>query len=1688
MRNIKTIGLVVLLISVVTPFFKLNAQIKTCGTDEIHRELLQNDPGYAQRMQSFENYILSLQPDAQKTAGVVYKIPVVVHVMHKGEAVGTGINVSDQAILDAIQDLNEMYRKVPGSVGDGNGVDVELEFSLAVRDPAGNCTNGIVRVDMSGNSAYMSNGVNRSGTGGISDATLKSISVWNQTKYYNIWLISEIDNNNGGSGIQGYAYFASSHGTSVDGAVILSSNFTSGTSTTAAHEIGHALNLYHTFEGDGTGSTCPTNPTGCGSGVGDCCNDIPAHIRSASNCVTGTNTCDGSSRDLFIHNYLDYSSDACQNMFTANQKTRMVAAVTGVRASFLSPENGGTNMSLVPPTTASVNFKASATVLCGTGQTVDFLDMSTCTPNSFIPSSGFSGITHNWVFTNGTNTYTSSAQNPTITFTNSGTYTVSLSVTNSFGTTSLTKPGMIVISTAPSIPCTPTSQNAANYAQTIYNVKLNSINSSSSSLINVAYTDLACAYNTTVTSGATYSLAISARAGGSSAEVFEVYINYNNDGDFADAGELVFSGSNPTNTSGTYTTNITIPVTAVQNTLLRMRVIGEAGTISASERICGAALFIGDVEDYGVFINPPACASPSITSVTNGSRCGTGTVTLSATSNSGTVNWYTTATGGTAVATGTVYTTPSLTATTVYYVDATNVGCTTPLRTSVTANIGGPTVTVSLSATNLCAGQSATLTASGATSYTWLPAGTGSVSVVSPTATTIYTVTGSTSGCTGAPTTATISIVSAASIPLVEDFQGTFPPTNWYLTDAGNDNIKWSKALNAGALTTTTSAVFNNFSTDVTGTRDELKTHVNLSGFSSAKMTFYRAYGLTFASPYIDSLEIRVSTNCGTSSNQAYYKGGTQIGTGNGNGSTMFIPTAAQWVKDSIDLTPYVGQINVIISLINRSHYGDGLYIDKINLTGVSATTPTAAISSSSTGCTGSAITLTDASTGNPTSWAWTTTGGTPSSSNTQNTSVTYTTAGVKTITLTVANTTGTTSVTKTITISATPTVVASITNTTICAGGSIVETLTGATSYSWLPSGSGNTSTLSPSSTTIYTITGSSGSCTSAPRTVTVTVTPNPTVTIAATSTSLCSGQTATLTAGGASSYSWSPGAQTTTVITVNPSGTTSYTVRGTNGNCSNTKTITINVTPTPTVNASVSNTTICSGSSVIVSVTGATTYTWLPSGTGNTSTLSPASTTIYTVTGSSSGCSSAQRTFTVNVTNTPTVNITASSSTICAGQNATLTASGASSYSWSPGAQTTTVITVSPSATSSYTVRGFNGGCNSSKTITINVSATPTIVTSITNTTICSEASAIVSVTGAGSYTWSPSGSGNTSTLTPLTTSIYTITGANGSCVGSPETVTVNVTNTPSVNIAASSSTICAGQTVTLTASGASSYSWAPGAQTSTVIIVNPTGTSSYTVRGVTGGCSSTKTITINVTTTPTISTSITNTTICSGKAVVVSLTGAINYTWLPTGSGSTSTLSPSSTTIYTVTGRNGTCSGTPKNFTINVSPSPTVNVSASPTLICSGQTSNLTANGATGYSWTPASNLSSSTGSTVSSNATVTTVYTVTGTSGSCASTKTVVLNVSTCTEIGSLNQVNGVLFLFPNPNKGVFSIGTSTGTVKMHVEITNALGQIITSEYAENVTEMKFDLSKLSRGIYYAKATSTDGAKLFKVVLE
>ncbi len=220
-----------------------------------------------------------------------------------------------------------------------------------------------------------------------------------------------------------------------------------------------------------------------------------------------------------------------------------------------------------------------------------------------------------------------------------------------------------------------------------------------------------------------------------------------------------------------------------------------------------------------------------------------------------------------------------------------------------------------------------------------------------------------------------------------------------------------------------------------------------------------------------------------------------------------------------------------------------------------------------------------------------------------------------------------------------------------------------------------------------------------------------SPTIAISS-STTICSGNSTTLTASGVGSYTWTSG-PTTSTFAVTPTVTTTYSVIGTatNGCVSSLATRTINVNATPTI--AVNNGTICSGNIFTILPGGASTYT-IQGGNAN---VSPTTNASYTVIGTSTaGCVSANTaTSNVTVNANPTVTALSNTSLICVGQTASLTANGAATYSWNTTA-TTTVIAVSPTVNTTYTVTGITNGCIGTTTITQAVSPC-TGIQSLTN-----------------------------------------------------------------------------------------------------------------------------------------------------------------------------------------------------------------------------------------------------------------------------------------------------------------------------------------------------------------------------------
>ncbi|WP_189360700.1 GEVED domain-containing protein [Algibacter mikhailovii] len=753
-----------------------------CGTDFFHNQKMETDIQY--RLSHLETMKSMRKVSSQKQALIngIYQVPVVVHVMHKGETVGTATNISDEDVKRGVEYLNNYWRKVSASLGDGLGVDMKIEFALAVQDENGNCTNGINRVDMSGVPAYVNNGVNRNNTDGLPDYdasgginSLKEYGIWDPTKYYNVWIVDEIDNKNcftGGSYTSGYAYFASAHGRAYDGSVVLICSYLNENSSTWAHEMGHAFNLPHTFSGDD-----PDNDI-CGD---DNIFDTPSHIRSSgldigNDCDnTDSNSCDpafnevinpdngfrrntGSHQD-HIYNYMDYSS--CGNEFTGGQRAVVTNALTVTRASFLSSPG------LTPPETATVFFTASNTTVC-TGGTVTFNDKSSCTPNTYT-NTGYDHVTFLWSIDNGVDTpYTSTEQNPTITFTNSGTFDVTLEVTNPAGTTSLVKSDHITVGSGAKAGCSVTTIPGninKDFRTGVTNISFNSLENTTGTAIpaNPVIQDFTCSNNTTINLGSSYDLDVSYKSRGDGAQFLEVWIDWDNSGTFEASNtngdnERVLTDNVESDNSGTHlaSASVTAPANTTIGALLRMRVISN---YNSAPNVCGDAQ-AQRADDYGVFVKA-ACISLPEAIITNNSSSTILTCTepeISLTASGGVSFLWNNNLG--------IEPTVTVTEAGTYEVTVTDVnGCTDtesivitedkPLPSvSITNNTGVTVLTCDLTTINVIA--------AGGVSYRW-DNGLGTNPEIDITVAGSYTVTATAAnGCTN---TATIVVTNEAAVP-----------------------------------------------------------------------------------------------------------------------------------------------------------------------------------------------------------------------------------------------------------------------------------------------------------------------------------------------------------------------------------------------------------------------------------------------------------------------------------------------------------------------------------------------------------------------------------------------------------------------------------------------------------------------------------------------------------------------------------------------------------------------------------------------------------------------------------------------------------------------------------------------------------------------------------------------------------
>jgi len=692
-----------------------------------------------------------------------------------------------------------------------------------------------------------------------------------------------------------------------------------------------------------------------------------------------------------------------------------------------------------------------------------------------------------------------------------------------------------------------------------------------------------------------------------------------------------------------------------------------------------------------------------------------------------------------------------------------------------------------------------------------------------------------------------------AALPFTEGFQPvTFPPTGWTLVNP-DANGTWFRTTAAGGFgTSTASARFDNLTpaTSIAGQSDYLVTPpLNLTGAGTLNLTFDVAHA-RYSATYIDTLNVWITTDCGGTWTRVYTKGGLTLATLVTDLTTNFVPTAAQWRTETINLSSYAGVSSAQIRFENKSGWGNDTYIDNVNLA-FSTPPPVANFTGSpTTVCAGGSVSFTNTTTGGVT-YAWTFPGGTPGTSTATNPTVTYSTPGTYNVTLVATGPGGTDTELKTgyIIVNGAPTTANAGTDKTACEGSTVSMTGNTATSGTGLwtkisgPAGGIITTPTSPT-TTITTLapgtyvfqwTISNAPCTASSDQVNIVVSGTPTIATAGPDQTICSttttvtmaGNTATVGSGIWTKISGPAGgtittpSSPTTTITALVTGTYVYQWTITNAPCTSTSdqmSIIVNAPPTA-ANAGLDQTECSSAGTMTLAGNSAT------SGTGTWTQVSGPLSTITT-----------------------------------------------------PSSPTTTVTGLSTVGTYIYQWTISNNPCTaSSDQMSIIITPGPTTALAGGDQNFCETTT---STTLAGNTVVSGTGlwtqiSGPISTITTPSSPTSTITGMSGPgvyvyqwaisgapCPTSTDLVTITVDAIPSVN-AGTDITICAGDTATLNGTGSGTYSWAPPTDLSSTTIGNPfatpSGTATYTLTVTNGSCTNADNVTVNVNllpSTPTIS----------------------------------------------------------------------------------------------------------------------------------------------------------------------------------------------------------------------------------------
>jgi len=1533
----------------------------------------------------------------------ILTIPVVVHVIHNGDAIGAGENIGDAQVNSQIQVLNEDFQRLLGTPGyntDPVGADVQIVFCMAVVDPAGNPTNGIDRVNM-GQATWDSQT--------SIDGTLKPATIWDPTLYMNMWTVRF---GGGMAGTLGYAQFpdnsglaglsASGGAANSDGVVAAfntfgSSAYAPGTynppydlGRTMTHEVGHWLGLRHTW-GDAN----------CGN---DFCADTPQSQTSNFGCPNLT-TCDGN-QDM-VENYMDYTDDACMNIFTQDQKTRI------------------------------------RTVLLNSPRRMELPSSTVCTPPN-PDDGGISAVVNPTGTICGTTTFT-----PIVTLTNYGNnnltsidiiYDLDGGASTTFNWTGTLAPGSTVNVTLTSITTT-VGAHTFNVATNLPNgnADANTGNDANSSSFTIqtgnpatlslttdcwgyeTFWEIVDASSVVVTSGGNTGTTIppgggqTAAAGDANAYPDQAtisenvclasgcydFIIYDDFGDGMSGG-----GSCAAGVVGDYTltddatTNVlatTIAVNAdfgnseTQNFCIGSTCTSDAGTMNTTTlSTCGTSntitathngdetLDANDVIEYVLhdgngtslgtvtstsatptfsFVGGMTTGTTYYISTIVGNDDGSGsvditdaclsvavgtpvvwnalpTVVANATSTTICIGSPVTLTGSGAasytwtnsVVDGVAF---NPTATQNYTVTGTDGnGCQNTDNITVTVN-ALPTVTANASASTVCSGSPVTLTGGGANTYSWDNSVTDGVAF-NPTTTQTYTVTGTDANNCQNTASVTVNVNALPTVTANTTSTSICPTDPVTLTGGGANTYSWDNSVTDGvAFNPVSTQTYTVTGTDANNCQNTASVTVTINALptvvanatttticigSPVTLTGSGAASYTWTNSVVDGVAFNPTAT------QNYTVTGTD---GNGCQNTDNITVSTNSLPVISNLTETCNGTNTSYTVSFDVSGGGGGYVVTGQTGSFSGSTWTSTNISSGTAY---SITVTDANGCSSTAI-----------SGSNNCNCTSNAGTMNTTTLSVCGTTSSQT--------------AIHNGDETLDGNDVIEYVLHDESSATL----GNVISTSPTPTFSFTVgmtTGTtyyisaivgndngSGSVDVTDACLSVAVgTPVvwyalPAVIANASSSTVCSGDPVTLTGSGAASYTWTNGVVDGTAF--NPTSTQNYIVTGTDANnCQNTDNITINVNSLPTVVANSTATSVCMGSAVTLTGSGANTYSW-DNGVTDGVAFNPTSTQTYTVTGTDANNCSNTDNITVTVNSLPNVVANSSTTSICDGDPVTLNGSGAASYTWTNGA--IEGIAFNPSGTQNYVVTGTDANnCSNTDNIIVTVNSLPNVVANSSSTSICDGDPVTLNGSGAASYTWT-NGVVDGVTFNPTSTQNYVVTGTDANNCSNTDNITIIVNSSPTVIANSSSNAVCDGSTVTLTGSGANTYTW-----TNSVVDglpFTPTGTQSYTVTGTdVNNCTNTDNITITVNGLPTVTANATFATICAGDPVTLNANGATSYTWT-NGVMDGVSFNPTGTQSYTVIGTDGNGCQATDNITVNVNPTPTFTITSNNPTTCGG-----------------------------------------------------------------------------------------------------------------------------------------------------